>query len=88
MANNQTKKNKRSGASAGTSKRRHTQPESSGAEDNPMDVDGDTDLEPTTPTLTPKSTKSFTLSERAQQFKAGFKDGATDDEILGKSFFF
>ncbi|KAE9384921.1 hypothetical protein BT96DRAFT_950223 [Gymnopus androsaceus JB14] len=88
MANNQTKKNKRSGtssgsgASAGTSKRRRTQPELSGAEDNPMDVDGDTDLELTMPTPTPKSTKSFTLSERAQQFKAGFKDGATDDEIL------
>ncbi|KAE9399591.1 hypothetical protein BT96DRAFT_993775 [Gymnopus androsaceus JB14] len=73
MANNQTKKNKcsgassGSGASAGTSKRRCTQPE-------PQAYNA----------TTLKSTKSFTLSERAQQFKAGFKDGAMDDKIPEK----
>lgn len=49
-----------------------------------MDIDAnDTDIELTmTPTSASKSSKSLTLLEKAQHLKSGFKDSATDEEIL------
>lgn len=89
MANSRPKKTKDSEtssvSSARAAKRRRTNPESSGVEDNSMDIDADdTDVELlTTPTPVSKSSKSLTLLEKAQHFKLAFKDDATNDEILG-----